>query len=80
MENICREELQYLNEEIRNRNGKAFDISVKNFYKCPLCKSYFSLIYPFTSYSTEFLSKNGLRNSRNCRGYYKFKYIIKKNF
>ena len=31
MENICLEELRYMNEELRKSDGKPYDMSVRNY-------------------------------------------------
>ena len=41
MENICLEELRYLNEEIK-KNQKAFDMSVRINKTCNHCKTFIS--------------------------------------
>ena len=33
MENICLEELNHLNEELRKNDGKSYDMSVRNIKK-----------------------------------------------
>ena len=36
MENICLEELRYMNEELRKSDGKPYDVSVRNYRLCEI--------------------------------------------